>query len=51
VRAKARITEARIPDQVPSRCDLPERLDGVLIDGPFAERKDLVAGHADPRQF
>ena len=30
VRAKARIKEARIPYQVPSRSDLPERLDTVL---------------------
>jgi RNA polymerase sigma-70 factor (ECF subfamily) len=30
VRAKAKIREARIPYQVPSRHELPERLDGVL---------------------
>jgi RNA polymerase sigma-70 factor (ECF subfamily) len=30
VRAKAKIKAARIPYQVPSRADLPERLDGVL---------------------
>ncbi|HEY3281496.1 MAG TPA: RNA polymerase sigma factor [Armatimonadota bacterium] len=30
VRAKAKIREARIPYQVPTREDLPERLDGVL---------------------
>src|SRR6202034_4239667 len=30
VRAKAKIKGARIPYQVPSRADLPERMDGVL---------------------
>src|SRR5260370_6166609 len=30
VRAKAKIKDARIPYQVPSRGDLPERLEGVL---------------------
>ena len=30
VRAKAKIRDARIPYQIPSRSDLPERLDGVL---------------------
>jgi RNA polymerase sigma-70 factor (ECF subfamily) len=48
VRAKAKIRDARIPYQVPSREDIPERLDGVLqvIYLVFNEGYSASAGHS-----
>src|SRR6266487_3037395 len=52
VRAKGKIRDARIPYQLPSRADLPERLDAVLhvVYLVFNEGYSASAGHALTRR-